>query len=48
MNAQQKFMAWQEEIRTLDISANFTDLITLFRQIQELNKITQQAEKEHA
>lgn len=47
MTAQEKFLQWQKEVKALDISANFMDLIALFRQIQELNKITQQAEKEH-
>jgi len=47
MNAQDNFQLWQERIRPLNISENYSDLLELLRAISDLNLITQQAEKEN-
>ena len=46
MTAQDSFIEWQKRISHLDITSNYEDLLTLFREISNLNLITQQAEKE--
>lgn len=45
MSAQELYQQWLARVSDLDIS-EFPDLLTLIREISELNKITQQAEKE--
>lgn len=45
MNAKEQFTLWIQEVEKLDISQE-SDLLALFRKISDLNKITQQAEKE--
>ncbi len=45
MNAQELYQQWLARVSDLDIS-EFPELLTLIREISELNKITQQAERE--
>jgi hypothetical protein len=45
MSAQELYQQWLARVSDLDIS-EFPELLTLIREISELNKITQQAEKE--
>lgn len=45
MNAKEQFTLWIQDAEKLDISQE-SDLLALFRKISDLNKITQQAEKE--
>ena len=45
MSAQELYQQWLARVSDLDIS-KFPELLTLIREISELNKITQQAEKE--
>jgi hypothetical protein len=47
MSAQDNFQLWQERIKPLNISENYSDLLELLRAISDLNLITQQAEKEN-
>lgn len=46
MSAQELYQQWLARVSDLDIS-EFSELLTLIREISELNKITQQAEKEN-
>ena len=48
MTAQERFHQWRQRISSLDISADYQDLLVLLREVSDLNSITQQAEKEHA